>query len=174
MPKKPVSQKVKNKPIRVLFVCLGNICRSPTAHALFQAYVNKQGYADSIVIDSAGTGSWHAGHPPDGRAQRVALEQGYDMSDLRSRTVSPDDFETFDYILGMDKENFKHLAMMKPSNYRGVLGLFLTESGIHHTEEVPDPFYGDQQHFEQAIALIQNGVAGLFNRIKGDGLLSKV
>lgn len=173
MSKNSAAQKVKNQPIRVLFVCLGNICRSPTAHALFQAYVNQQGYGDCIVVDSAGTGSWHTGHPPDERAQRVALEQGYDMSGLRSRTVSPDDFENFDYILGMDKENFKHLAMMKPAAYRGVLGLFLTESGIHHTVEVPDPFYGDQQHFEQAIELIQHGVAGLFNRIKGDGLISK-
>lgn len=161
-------QKNHQQPIRVLFVCLGNICRSPTAHALFQSYINNEQYGDRIEVDSAGTGSWHVGHPPDERAQRIALDQGYDMSGLRSRTVSLDDFERFDYILGMDKENFKHLAMMKPKHYRGVLGLFLAEAGIHHTQEVPDPFYGDQQHFEQAIKLIEHGVKGLFTRIKSD------
>ncbi|MFT6201700.1 MAG: protein-tyrosine phosphatase [Candidatus Endobugula sp.] len=157
-----------NKPIRVLFVCLGNICRSPTAHALFQTHVNREGLSEKVKVDSAGTGGWHIGHPPDKRAQQTALAQGYDMSDLRSRVVAAKDFETFDYILGMDNENFKYLAMMKPVRYHGVLGLFLAEAGVIHSEEVPDPYYGDGQHFDRAMALIQNGVTGLLKRIKHD------
>jgi protein-tyrosine phosphatase len=157
-----------NKPIHVLFVCLGNICRSPTAHALFQAHVNSKGLSDIVIVDSAGTGGWVIGHPPDKRAQQTALAQGYDMSGLRSRVVSKKDFEKFDYILGMDNENFKHLAMMCPNNYHGVLGLFLAEAGVVHTQEVPDPYYGDGKHFERAMELVQNGVSGLLNRIKHD------
>jgi protein-tyrosine phosphatase len=156
------------KPISVLFVCLGNICRSPTAHALFQAHVNREGLSDKVTVDSAGTSGWHIGHPPDKRAQQTAMAQGYDMSDLRSRVVAKKDFEQFDYILGMDNENFKHLAMMKPTRYHGVLGLFLAEAGVVHTEEVPDPYYGDGEHFDRAMELIQSGVASLLNRIKHD------
>jgi protein-tyrosine phosphatase len=153
-------------PVKVLFVCLGNICRSPTAHALFQARVNTEHLSDHIIVDSAGTGDWHIGCPPDKRAQKTALEHGYDMSHLQARVVIPEDFSEFDYILGMDKDNLIHLKAMKLSHYTGVLGLFLTEAGISAADEVPDPFYGDDAHFEQVIQLIHNAVDGLLLRIK--------
>lgn len=163
-----VADNMTDKPIRVLFVCLGNICRSPTAHALFQALVNKENLQDKILVDSAGTGGWHIGHSPDKRAQQTALAEGCDISHLRSRVVTVDDFSTFDYVLGMDQDNFKHLAMMKPNHFKGVLGLFLTEADVVQVDEVPDPYYGDEKHFEEAMALIQRGVAGLMNRIKNN------
>ncbi len=157
-----------SKPIKVLFVCLGNICRSPTAHALFQARVNAQGLQDKILVDSAGTGNWHIGCPPDKRAQQAALIHGYDMSHLQARMVTSEDFSEFDYILGMDKDNLLNLKLMCPSYYEGVLGLFLSESGIPDAEEVPDPFYGDQQHFEEVMRLINHAVDGLLARIQSD------
>ena len=154
--------------VKILMVCLGNICRSPTAHALFQAQVNREGLSHKITVDSAGTGGWHIGHPPDKRAQITALEHGCDISHLRSRVVKVSDFSTFDYILAMDQDNFKHLAMMKPTNYQGVLGLFLTEANVVQVDEVPDPYYGNEKNFEQAMTLIQCGVSGLMNRIKNN------
>ena len=167
-----VTSFTKKRPTRVLFVCLGNICRSPTAHALFQAQVNEQGLDKAILIDSAGTGDWHVGAPPDKRAQQTALDHGFDMSHLTARQVSESDFDRFDYILGMDKDNLEHLLALRPSHYRGVLGLFLTESGIAAgKDEVPDPYYGDDQHFEAAIQLIKDAVDGLLIRIKQDHCL---
>lgn len=154
--------------VKVLFVCLGNICRSPTAHALFQARVNTENLAEKIIVDSAGTGDWHLGFPPDERAQKTALEHGYDMSHLQARLVTSDDFAEFDYILGMDNENLKNLTVMQPDNYTGVLGLFLTEAGVKVASEVPDPYYGDAQHFEYAMQLINDAVDGLLQRIKAD------
>lgn len=154
--------------VKVLFVCLGNICRSPTAHALFQARVNIENMADKITVDSAGTGDWHIGCPPDKRAQKTALAHGYDMSHLKARLVTSDDFAEFDYILGMDKENLRNLKAMQPDNYQGVAGLFLTESGVTESEEVPDPYYGDAAHFEHSMSLIQHAVDGLLARIKRD------
>jgi protein-tyrosine phosphatase len=156
-------------PVNVLFVCLGNICRSPTAHALFQARVNKEGLAGLITVDSAGTGDWHAGLPPDKRAQHTAIEHGYDMGHLRARVVTAKDFSTFDYILAMDKHNLQYLQEMNPTSFQGVLGLFLTESGICRGEnEVPDPYYGDERHFHHVIELIEAAVEGLLSRIKKD------
>lgn len=154
--------------IKVLFVCLGNICRSPTAHALFQARVNESHLNDVITVDSAGTGDWHIGLPPDKRAQKTALDYGYDMSHLQARQVSTVDFTEFDYILAMDKENLKNLQAMKTTAFDGVLGLFLSESGVTETDEVPDPYYGDEQHFDHAMQLIQRAVDGLLARIKSD------
>jgi protein-tyrosine phosphatase len=155
-------------PVNVLFVCLGNICRSPTAHALFQARVNAENLSENIIVDSAGTGDWHLGLPPDKRAQKTALAHGYDMSHLQARLVTSADFAEFDYILGMDKENLRNLTAMRPDNYQGVLGLFLTEAGVTAASEVPDPYYGDEQHFEHAMQLITDAVDGLLQRIKVD------
>ncbi len=159
--------------VNVLFVCLGNICRSPTAHGLFQHHVQQAGLDQHIVVDSAGTGGWHIGHPPDSRAQSTALQQGYDISHLQARVVTCDDFEKFDYILGMDNENVANLLDLKPHNYTGTVGLFLEVAGIKIDEkiknlEVPDPYYGDQTYFENAIQLIDNGAIGLLSRIQNE------
>ena len=158
----------KSKKIHVLFVCLGNICRSPTAHALFQAHVDQQQLDHRITVDSAGTGAWHSGAPPDDRAQATALHYGYDMSHLRARQVNLNDFSQYDYILAMDQQNLEDLQSLQPENFSGVLGLFLRESGIDHTIDVPDPFYGGQQHFETVVQLIHDAVDGLLQRIKMD------
>ena len=111
--------------ISVLFVCLGNICRSPTAHAVFQAMVIERGLAEQVSVDSAGTGDWHLGHAPDRRTSAVAAQRGYDMDQLRARLVETGDFEQFDYILVMDEENLANLKAMCPADYPGSLGLFL-------------------------------------------------
>lgn len=160
--------------MNVLFVCLGNICRSPTAHGLFQYYVDQANLSDSIIVDSAGTGAWHVGDPPDRRAQSVALNKGYDIGHLRARCVESNDFLHFDYILAMDYQNLHDLQKIKPDNYKGVIGLFLeTADGVvedssisDKTVEVPDPFYGDSAHFEKAIALIDNGSKNLLDRVR--------
>jgi protein-tyrosine phosphatase len=160
--------------VNVLFVCLGNICRSPTAQGLFQYHVDQENLSDSICIDSAGTGSWHVGEPPDRRAQSVALSRGYDISHMRGRSIESNDFLHFDYILAMDYQNLYDLQKIKPKNYKGFLGLFLNiennvsedSNVIDKTLEVPDPFYGDTAHFEKAIALIDNGSKNLLAKIK--------
>ena len=157
--------------VHVLLVCLGNICRSPTAHGLLQYYVDKAGLNQKIIVDSAGTGDWHIGHSPDARAQSTALEKGYDISHLRARQVVFADFDTYDYILGMDQQNVNDLLAMCPDTYGGVCGLFLDIAGAGSKLEVPDPYYGDQQHFEAALELIENGVKGLLSRIQKEHAL---
>ncbi len=160
--------------VSVLFVCLGNICRSPTAHGLFQAYVNDAQLSDDIFVDSAGTGAWHVGESPDKRAQSIALNKGYDISHLSGRQVEPDDFFTFDYILAMDTQNLHDLTSIRPKQSKSRLGLFLelANEGIadkqvlDNTLEVPDPFYGDAEHFEKAIHLIETGAKNLLERIR--------
>ncbi len=154
--------------VNVLFVCLGNICRSPTAHGLFQAKVNAANLHHKITVDSAGTGGWHSGAAPDKRAQKIAQSRGYDISHLQARQVKPSDFNDFDYILAMDNENLINLQQQKPSDYKGVLGLFLVEAGVvsgTESSEVPDPYYGGEEHFEYVIDLIDQAVDGLLQRI---------
>lgn len=152
--------------VKVLFVCLGNICRSPTAHGLFEDKVKAAGLADKIAVDSAGTGDWHVGGAPDKRAQATALQRGYDISQLKARQVTTSDYHEFDYILGMDEQNVLDLARIKTSDYRGVLGLFLEVANVAKGEEVPDPYLGGDAHFKQVIDLVELGADGLLERIK--------
>ena len=167
--------KTAGVKVSVLFVCLGNICRSPTAHGLFQAHVNNAGLEGNILIDSAGTGGWHTGNPPDIRVQAIALDKGYDISHLSARQVQADDFLVFDYLLAMDRQNLRDLSAIKPVNSKSVLGLFLALANEGNTdgceslqgvEEVPDPFYGDAKHFEQAIQLIEVGAKNFLKNIR--------
>lgn len=111
--------------VNVLFVCLGNICRSPTAHGLLQNQVEQHHLGDKIKVDSAGTGAWHLGQPPDKRAQVTALQRGYDIGHLRARTVSVTDFDEFDFILGMDKQNLSDLLALTPKQYSCTVDLLL-------------------------------------------------
>ncbi|MGH1486717.1 MAG: low molecular weight protein-tyrosine-phosphatase [Cellvibrionaceae bacterium] len=152
--------------VNVLFVCLGNICRSPTAHGLFQYHVDQAGLTNNIHVDSAGTGAWHAGNPPDDRAQSSALEKGYDIGGLRARQVTAADFKKYDYILAMDKQNLIDLRVMCPTGYHGVLALFLEAAGLKEMLEVPDPYYGGQEHFEHVIQLVERGAENLLARIQ--------
>ncbi|MEO0442617.1 MAG: low molecular weight protein-tyrosine-phosphatase [Pseudomonadota bacterium] len=154
--------------VKVLFVCLGNICRSPTAHGLFQHYVDQAKLGHKLVVDSAGTGDWHLGDPPDERAQATAVARGYNISHLRARQVTTSDFIHFDYILAMDQQNLRDLSKLKPANFKGTLGLFLDVAGLGDNQDVPDPYYGDQSHFNYAIELIDTASQDLLARIQQD------
>lgn len=152
--------------VSVLFVCLGNICRSPTAHGIFQHLVTQEKLAERILIDSAGTGDWHIGHAPDQRSQAAAIARGYDISHLRARQVSAGDFSSFDYILAMDNQNLTNLKAMQPANYDGHLGLFLAFGGQSDYREVPDPYYGGEAGFQLVLDLIQDASEGLLDHIR--------
>jgi protein-tyrosine phosphatase len=152
--------------VSVLFVCLGNICRSPTAHGIFQHLVTQEKLAERILIDSAGTGDWHIGHAPDRRSQAAAIERGYDISHLRARQVSAVDFSSFDYILATDNQNLVNLKAMKPANFGGHLGLFLAFGGRSDYREVPDPYYGGEDGFQLVLDLIQDASEGLLDHIR--------
>lgn len=154
--------------IKVLFICMGNICRSPTAEGVFRNLVQGAGLAQQILIDSAGTHDYHIGKPPDRRAQAAAVQRGYDLSDLRGRQVETRDFDEFDYILVMDADNLANLNRIKPSQHRARLGLFL-EYGQRFTErEVPDPYYGGVQGFDYVLDLVEDAAAGLLAKILRD------
>ena len=147
----------------VLFVCLGNICRSPLAEAAFRAEATRLGLA--IDIDSAGTGDWHAGEPPDRRAQAVARRHGTDISRLRARQVTRRDFYRFSHIVALDSENLSALATLRPEDATAVLSLLLDHVPGREGEAVADPYYGDQSHFETTWRDVTAGAAGLARRI---------
>lgn len=148
----------------VLFVCLGNICRSPTAHGVLLHKLTERGLAAQVRVDSAGTGGWHAGEPPDRRTRRHAAARGYDLSELRARQVTPADFARFSHILAMDRANLDDLETMKPAGFAGELGLFLTY-GTRGVLEVPDPYYGGVQGFEDVLDLVEDAAEGLIARL---------
>lgn len=152
--------------VNVLFVCLGNICRSPTAHGVFQHLVKDAGLHDRIHIDSAGTGDWHIGRAPDHRATAAALQRGYDLSDLVARQVSQQDFEKFHYVLAMDRQNLRDLQAMKPANYDGHLDLFLKFATSWDVDEVPDPYYGEEEGFQTVLNMVEEASHGLLQHIR--------
>jgi len=139
----------------VLFVCLGNICRSPTADAVFRAQVARAGLAGRVHIDSCGTAGYHIGEAPDVRATAAAARRGYDLSPLRARQFDPADFGRFDYILAMDESNLAHLEARCPADYRGRLDLFLALAPALGRREVPDPYYGGERGFEEVLDLVE-------------------
>lgn len=151
--------------IKVMFVCLGNICRSPTAQGVFSGLVKAKGLDDKIFVDSSGTSNWHIGEPPDPRSVAMALDRGVDLSSLRGSQVSREDFETFDYILAMDKQNLSNLRALAPANYDGHLDLFLSFDASSQIEEVPDPYYGGESGFIQVVDLIEAASEGLLQHI---------
>jgi protein-tyrosine phosphatase len=152
--------------IKILFVCMGNICRSPTAEAVFRRYVEQAGLADTIEIDSAGTHDYHIGKAPDPRTCQAALQRGYDMSDLRGRQVEASDFSRFDYVLAMDEANLSILQRLRPHDAQSHLGLFLQFAQKHNVREVPDPYFGGAQGFEQVLDLVEDAANGLLQHIK--------
>ena len=151
--------------ISVLFVCMGNICRSPTAEAVFRQYVENAGLAESIQIDSAGTHDYHIGDLPDARTRHAAQQRGYDMSSLRGRQVEPDDFHRFDYVLAMDKANLAILQDIKPVGTPAA-HLFLSYAQHHQEREVPDPYYGGGDGFERVLDMVEDGAQGLLQHIR--------
>ena len=151
----------------ILFVCMGNICRSPMAEGVFRHHVTQAGLEGRIVIDSAGTHDYHVGEPPDPRAQRAAGRRGYDLSMLRGRQVSRADFGEFDYLLAMDRMNLRVLERLCPSRHGHKLKLFLEFSNDAAPREVPDPYYGGDQGFEHVLDLVEEAAQGLLAHLRG-------
>ncbi len=147
--------------IRVLFVCMGNICRSPTAEAVFKHQVAQAGLAELIASDSAGTHDYHVGEPPDPRAQLAAGSRGYDLSALRGRQVGPRDFADFDYLLAMDETNLHALERLCPSQYAHKVKRFMEFGFDARAREVPDPYSGGPEGFEQVLDMVEQAAQGL-------------
>jgi protein-tyrosine phosphatase len=153
--------------IKVLFVCLGNICRSPTAEGVFRHVIEKEGLADRVQIDSAGTGEWHIGSPPDSRACKAAAKRGYDLTSLRGRQVSRKDFETFDYVLAMDDENVRALKRLAPREHAHKVRLF-TDFGSRGAPGIPDPYGGGRHGFELVLDLVEDAAQGLLRHMRSE------
>jgi protein-tyrosine phosphatase len=154
------------KLVKVLFVCMGNICRSPTAEGVFKSIVEKAGLADRITSDSAGTGDYHLGEAPDPRAQSAALTRGYDLSPLCARQVSRRDFSEFDYILAMDEANLRQLKRLCPPEHAGKVKLFMEFAGEGSAREVPDPYYGGAHGFERVLDMVEQASKGLLEHLR--------
>jgi len=149
-----MSKAVHKPAIRVLMVCLGNICRSPTAEAVLRARVLAAGFGHSVLVDSAGTSDWHAGEPPDPRSMRAAAERLYDLTPLRARQISQRDYDDFDYILAMDTQNLRELQQGCPVEHQGKLQLLL-DYGDTGWSEVPDPYNSGREGFELVLDLVE-------------------
>ncbi|VVM84071.1 Low molecular weight protein-tyrosine-phosphatase YfkJ [Pseudomonas fluorescens] len=152
--------------MRVLFVCLGNICRSPTAEGVLRHKLREAGLADQVEVASAGTGDWHVGNAPDQRSQAAAKSRGYDLSAQRGRQVSRADFATYDLILAMDNSNLRNLKALQPASGRAELDLFLQRYQLE-VDEVPDPYHDGEQGFEQVLDLIESACDLLVIELKG-------
>ncbi|MGK8203283.1 low molecular weight protein-tyrosine-phosphatase [Burkholderia cenocepacia] len=152
--------------VAICFVCLGNICRSPTAEGVMRHHVDAAGLADRIDVDSAGTGDWHVGEPPDTRAQAAARLRGYDLSALRARQVGAADFERFDLLLAMDEANLAELRRRCPPQHRDKVRLLMEFAPGATETEVADPYFGGAQGFEQVLDQIERACEGLLHTLR--------
>jgi protein-tyrosine phosphatase len=150
---------------RVLFVCMGNICRSPTAEGVMRKLAAEQSGELELELDSAGTHSYHIGHPPDRRAQAAASARGIDLSAIRARKVEEEDFTRFDLIVAMDRDNLADLEAMRPEAATARLALLLDYAPDAGRSEVPDPYYGGPNGFEQVLDLVEEAVRGLLGSL---------
>lgn len=154
----------------MLFVCMSNICRSPTAESVFREHARRAGLLEQLRIESAGIGDWHVGEPPDHRAISHARRRGYDLSPLRARQVTRNDFETFDYILAMDRRNLRDLAALRPPGCSGYMGLLLDFVPELDLREVPDPYFGGAKGFETVLELTERATLALLAHIRDHAL----
>ena len=154
--------------IRILFVCTGNICRSPTAEGVFRHLVEKEGLSDRFQIGSAGTDSYHAGQGPDKRAVKIAKKHGVQIGDQKARALKPEDYNTYDYIFAMDGGHFHELKERAPKGHRAQILMFLAASTHLDKQEVPDPWYGNEKDFEDVFALVFAGSGALLKKIRED------
>ena len=152
--------------VSVLFVCMGNICRSPTAQGVFENLVRSYGLEQDIYIDSAGTHAYHVTEPPDLRAQEAARRRGLDLSQQRSRQINVEDFDAFDYVLVMDRTNWKDLQAIAAPEQQQRIQLFMQFATRWHTDEVPDPYYGGTNGFERVLDMTEDAAAGLLTHIR--------
>jgi protein-tyrosine phosphatase len=150
----------------LLFVCMGNICRSPTAEAVFRKVWQERAPDLLLRLDSAGTHAYHIGEPPDPRAQRAALRRGVDLAGLRARRVEPTDFERFDLVLGMDEANVEILRVAAPVEYRERIRLMLEFAPHLGRTDVPDPYYGGSNGFEHVLDLVEEASIGLLEHVR--------
>ncbi|MFT4089381.1 MAG: low molecular weight protein-tyrosine-phosphatase [Asticcacaulis sp.] len=148
----------------VLFVCLGNICRSPLAEGLFRHHVTQRGLSDRFVIDSAGTGGWHEGEGPDRRSVAVAARYGVDISSQTARKLRPEDFDRFDLILGLDRQNVIDISRLHRPDHPSRIALYLEEA-LGEKRDVPDPYYGDNRDFEAVYKLCDQASQKLIERL---------
>lgn len=152
--------------VRVLFVCMGNICRSPTAEGVVARYLEKNRLDGRVAVDSAGTHAYHVGERPDRRAREAAKKRGIDLGRLRARRVVEEDFVRFDLILAMDRENLAYLLKECPDEHRHKLRLFLSYAPNASHDEVPDPYYGGPDGFEHVLDLIEGAAQGLIDELR--------
>ena len=152
--------------VKILFVCMGNICRSPVAEGVFAKLVHDEGLNELIEIDSAGTHAYHVGEPPDARAQRSALARGIDISLLRARRARAEDFDYFDYVVAMDEDNYQHLLAICPQHHQDKLQLYLDYAPHLEYREVPDPYYGGARGFELVLDMVEQAGRGLLEHIR--------
>jgi len=158
---------VEKQVVQVLFVCLGNICRSPTAHGVFQKMSENAGLGQIIQVDSAGTAAYHVGSPPDKRSVKAAASRGYELNYIRARKVDDSDFSLFDYLLAMDNENLLELEHRCPAKYQHKIQLFLNY-GTLGEKQVPDPYYGEGAGFYHVLDLVEDAAQGLLEYITKD------
>ncbi|KGS49744.1 low molecular weight phosphotyrosine phosphatase family protein [Burkholderia pseudomallei MSHR5492] len=154
------------KSVAICFVCLGNICRSPTAEGVMRHQVAAAGLDGAIEIDSAGTGDWHVGEAPDARAQQAARARGYDLSALRARQIGDADFERFDLVLAMDGANLAALRKRCPPQYRGKVRLLMEFAGDGSAGDVADPYFGGARGFEQVLDQCEAACRGLLDSLR--------
>jgi len=159
--------------IKVLFVCMGNICRSPTAEGVFAKLLKEQGLEEHFVIDSAGTHAYHDGEAPDLRAQQAALQRDIELNHLRARKVVRGDFEDFDFLLAMDDDNYAVLMDVCPDEYKDKIRYFLDYAPHLDTREVPDPYFGGKYGFERVLDLAEAASVGFLSMLRETGSINE-
>ena len=157
--------------IKVLFVCMGNICRSPTAEGVFTKLIAEKNLTPQFTIDSAGTHAYHVGNPPDARAQQAALRRGVELQHLRARKVHSSDFEYFDFVLAMDDDNYSILIHDCPAEHKTKVKYFLEYAPHLGIREVPDPYYGEKLGFERVLDMVEDASLGFLESLQKSGKL---